>query len=148
MESLTDYAEEVKNLFRSIHKNFRMYVAAQVGEQNFTVPQIMVLQELYQHPAITLKELSEEVGLARSTVCGIVDRLARQGAVNRVRDLNDRRTVRISLSPQVSELNETINLIKKNYLASLLKDLEPKDWEQIVCALRMLNNLTENHPKG
>lgn len=147
MDHLNEYAEEVKNLIRSIDKNLRSYVLAQIGEHNLTVPQLMVLKELYGHPDMTLKELSERVGLAKSTVCGIVDRLEIHGAVVRVRDSEDRRTVKISLSPKVSELKDTIGIIKKNYLAGLLKKVEPSKVEKIVCSLRMLNDLTEEHKK-
>lgn len=148
MGQLTDYAEEVKNLIRSIEKNLRKYVLAEIEEHNFTVPQLMVMQELYYHPNITLKELSELMGLAKSTVCGIVDRLEKQGAVIRVRDAEDRRAVKISLSPKVSELTDTVHVIKKNYLAGLLNKARPSEVEKIVEGLRLLNNLAEDHKKG
>ncbi len=148
MDYQTDYTEEIKNLFRSIIKNLRSYVLAQLGEHNLTVPQLMVLQELYQHPNVTLKELSELVGLAKSTVCGIVDRLEMHGDVIRVRDSKDRRTVRISLSPKVSELKDKICIIKKNYLAGLLSKTESSELEKIINGLRMLNKLTEEYKKS
>lgn len=148
MERIDDCAEEIKNLFREIHKNFRTYIASQIGEHNFTVPQLMVLQELYNHPNITLKELSELVGLAKSTVCGIVDRLEMQGAVIRVRDTGDRRNVIISLSPGVSELTDTVNIIKKNYLSGLLKNIEQSEVDKIIYGLKALNELMEEQKKG
>lgn len=148
MERINDCAEELKNLLREIQKSFRTYVASQIGEHNFTVPQLMVLQELYHHPNITLKELSELVGLAKSTVCGIVDRLEMQGAVNRVRDTSDRRNVIISLSPGVTELSDTVDIIKKNYLAGLLKNTDQSEVNKIIYGLRALNSLTEKQKKG
>lgn len=148
MENINESAEELKNLFRSISKNFRSYVLAQIGEYNFTVPQLMVLQELYYHPNITLKELSQFVGLAKSTVCGIVDRLEMQGAVVRIRDEGDRRTVKISLSPGVSEISDMANVIKKHYLAGLLKKIAPADVDKIIDSLRMLNALMEDNKKA
>lgn len=147
MERINDCAEEIKNLLREIQKSFRKYVASQIGQHNFTVPQLMVLQELYNHPRLTLKELSELVGLANSTVCGIVDRLELQGAVIRVRDTGDRRNVKISLSPKVSELTDTVNIINKNYLAGLLKKIDQSEIDKIIYGLRMLNTLTEEQKK-
>ncbi len=147
MERIDDCAEEIKNLFRDIHRNFRTYIASQTGEHNFTVPQLMVLQELYYHPNITLKELSELMSLAKSTVCGIVDRLEIQGAVIRVRDTSDRRNVKISLAPGVSELSDTLNIIKKKYLAGLLNNVEQSEIDKIIYGLRVLNKLTEDQKK-
>ena len=150
MDRLNESAEEIKNLFRNIHKNFRHYILAQMSHRglNFTVPQLMVMQELYGHPAITLKELSELMGLANSTVCGIVDRLETQGAVLRTRDTEDRRTVKISLAPKMLDFKDTINIIKKNYLTGLFKNIEPSEVEKIICGLRILNSLTTDHTKG
>lgn len=154
MDTLTDYAEETKNLLRSIDKNFRKYILAQIGKHqaqigkyNLTVPQLMVMQELYSHPNITLTELSDLMGLAKSTVSGIVDRLEKQGTVVRVRDEEDRRTVKISLAPGVSELKDAINEIKKNYLTELLGKVKPDEVKQIVDGLKMLNLLMEDKIK-
>ena len=145
MDNLNDYAEEIKNLFRSINKKSRNYVLSQVGHCSFTVPQIMVMQELYSHPDITLKELSELMGLAKSTVCGIIDRLETQGAVIRKRDTEDRRAVKISLAPKMSEITDSINVIKKNYVVGLLRKVETSEVEKIVYGLRKLNALMEDH---
>jgi len=148
MDYLNDNAEEIKNLLRSIIKNFRSYIQGQIGEMNFTVPQLMVLKELYDHPNVTLKDLSELVGLAKSTVCGIVDRLEVQGAVIRVRDTEDRRNVKISLSPKVSEITDMVNVIKTNYVAGLLDQTGPGEVDKILVGLRVLNTLTEEHKRG
>ena len=148
MDRINDSAEELKNLLRSISKNFRSYVQGQIGEMNFTAPQLMVLKELYDHPDVTLKDLSELVCLAKSTVCGIIDRLEMQGAVIRVRDTDDRRNVKISLSPKVSEITEMVNVIKANYVAGLLKQTGPGEVEKILVGLRVLNTLTEEHKRG
>ncbi|MFZ3171558.1 MAG: MarR family transcriptional regulator [Carboxydocellales bacterium] len=152
MDTLTDYAEETKNLLRCIDKNFRNYILAQIGKHklgkyNLTVPQLMVMQELYSHPNITLTELSELMGLVKSTVSGIVDRLEIQGTVVRVRDVEDRRTVKISLAPGVTEVKDAINGIKKNYLTELLGKVKTDEVKQIVDGLKMLNLLMEEKIK-
>ncbi len=141
MNCINDYADEIKNLFRNIAKNFRNYVFSQVEDYGYTVPQLMLMQELYNHPEITMKELSELVGLAKSTVSGIVDRLVQKGAVIRTIDPGDRRTVKISLGPQTLKLKDSLNMIKTNYLAGLLKDVETSEIEKIIYGLRKLNSL-------
>lgn len=141
---LNAYCEEMTNLFRLIAKNFRKYMMDQIAEHDFTVPQMMLMQELYHHPRITLKELSNLLGLAKSTVCGIVDRLEIQNVVVRTRDPDDRRAVRISLAPGMMEYKESMNAIKTNYLTRLLQNLDSAETEQILSSLRKLNSLMEN----
>ncbi|PKM80967.1 MAG: MarR family transcriptional regulator [Firmicutes bacterium HGW-Firmicutes-14] len=142
-KQLNSYAGEIKNLFRCIGKNYRNYVLEQVSKCGFTVPQLMVMHEVYNYPGITLKELSEKMGLAKSTVCGIIDRLEARDAVTRTRDTNDRRSVRISLTPKVTELQDSLNVIRTNYLAGLLEHCEADEIKNLVSGLRKLNNLME-----
>ncbi|EGW36204.1 MarR family transcriptional regulator [Desulfosporosinus sp. OT] len=140
----TDFADEIANLFKSIHKTYHDYILSQVACHNFTVPQLMVLHELYHHPEITLTELSERVDLTKSTVCGIVNRLELHGAVKKVKVSEDRRIVRISLTEEVSAVQEKLDAIRKNYLAELFKNTDPEDLEKILYGFKLLNNVMKN----
>lgn len=138
------YAGELTNLFRSIARNFRRYMSNQFADYEYTAPQMNLLQELYLHPGVTLKELSSLMGLAKSTVCGIVDRLEMQGVVVRTRCSEDRRTVKIFLTPKMFEFKDSMNIVKTNYLTGLLETLDSGEIEQILGSLRKLNSLMEN----
>lgn len=138
-------AEEIKTLLKSIIKNLRRHILEQVSEYGFTVPQLMLLQEVYHNPDISVRELSEKLGLAKSTVSGIVDRLERQGAVMRLRDEEDRRVVKVKLEPKTQAIREAVGVIKTNYLANLIKGLTVEETEGIVRSLRKLNDLMEGN---
>lgn len=136
-------AEEISKLLKSIIKNSRRQVFDQISAYGITVPQLMLLREVYHSPDISVRELSEKLGLAKSTVSGIVDRLERQGVVRRVRDDEDRRVVKIKLEAKSLAMRETLGAIKTNYLANLIKKLTPEETEQIVNSLYKLNDLME-----
>lgn len=136
-------AEEIKDLLKNIIKNFKGKITGHISGYGFTIPQLQLLQVLYNHPDITLKELSTHLGLAKSTVSDIVDRLEAQGAVIRVRSTEDRRTVRISLSPKSCEIEESIKILKMNYLAEILHSASNEEVEKILEGLKLLNSLME-----
>jgi len=140
-----EYAEEIKVLFKNISNNLRNIVHSHVSEYGFTVPQILLMHELYHTPDLTLIELSKKLGLAKSTVSGIIDRLEKQEVVIRTRAEDDRRTVKISLAPKMYHITENLKIVKSNYLADVLKDVEQKEIEQILQAMQKLNNLIEGH---
>lgn len=144
---LKKHGNEIANLFRSIAKNFRKYMAVQVGECNFTITQFTVIHELYTHPGISLKELSRLMGLSKSTVCGIVDRLEAHGSVIRSRDEEDRRAVKIFLTLKTLEMQESMNLIKENYMAEILRNANMADIEVLVKSLRKFDTLILNETK-
>lgn len=136
-------AERISILLKSIIKNFRLHIMDQVSTYGFTVPQLMLLHEVYHNPDISVRDLSEKLGLAKSTVSGIVDRLECQGAVTRVRDKADRRVVRIKLEPKTLAIREAMGVIKTNYLANLIRGLTPEETEQIINSLHKLNKLMD-----
>ncbi|MFF5260234.1 MarR family winged helix-turn-helix transcriptional regulator [Actinomadura viridis] len=53
-----------------------------------------------------MRELGETLGLAKSSLTGLVDRCAQRGLVRREPDPRDRRAVRVALTPRGRELVE------------------------------------------
>ncbi len=140
-DKIMEQAYEVQDLLKQIFKRFRRLMTEQLEDLGFTVPQFMAIQELYNHPEISLKELSERLGLAKSTVSGIIDRLEAQDSVIRLRDTDDRRNVKISLTPRMQEIKKSLVAVKNNYLAVLMKDVDEQETEKILVGLRSLQAL-------
>lgn len=53
---------------------------------------------------VTLGRLAEQLGLSPAATTALVDRLAAAGMVERLRDLPDRRQVRLQLTPHAQQL--------------------------------------------
>lgn len=135
-----DSAEKVIILFRSIHKIFKDQVFEKSKQYGLTVPQLGVVFVLNKYPFITLNEVSERMGLSKSTVSGIVDRLVARCIVIREIPEDNRRIVRLSLSPDFLKNNDLIDL-KNKYLSDIIKDADPEDIEKIVTGLEKLYSL-------
>ena len=65
-----------------------------------TGPQLTVVKILEAVESLSLSELSERIRAQNSTVTGIIDRMEREGLVMRERSTEDRRVVRIRLTPK------------------------------------------------
>ncbi len=102
-------AAQVETCLRGIRQILRRPLEAQIARGGLTAPQFAAVRALVRatrsHPpgGVTLKHLSNQLGLAHSTVSGIVDRLERRGIVARRADPNDRRSSRIVLTRPVLE---------------------------------------------
>lgn len=94
-----DDAAEVVNSLRRLFKAIHEYSKAILGRTGLTGPQLWALTVLAREPALSLGELSERIFAHPSTVSGIVDRLEERGAVRRAVDREDRRGIRLSLTP-------------------------------------------------
>jgi DNA-binding MarR family transcriptional regulator len=59
---------------------------------------------LSQHSSLALGDLSRKMYLHPSTITGVIDRLEHKGYVVRDRDLDDRRVVKVKLTPAGKDL--------------------------------------------
>ncbi len=64
----------------------------------------LVLFTLFEQDSRTIKELSERSQLACSTLTGVLQRMEKGGLVVRTRDKQDKRLVRVTLTPQARKL--------------------------------------------
>ena len=65
-----------------------------------STPQLICLNEVFQHGPISIGALTKIVFLNNSTVTGIIDRLEKRELVRRVRISKDRRQVHIEITEQ------------------------------------------------
>ena len=138
-------SERVVFLFKSIQKTYRDQIFEKSRQYGFTGPQIGLIIGLHKNPYITLKEISEYLGLSKSTVSGIVDRLVEKGVVIREIPENNRRTVRLFLSPDFIK-NNILKELTNKYINETLKDASEEDLDKIITGLEILYRLikTEN----
>ena len=103
---LRQLALEIEQHLTAIRQEIRRPVEAEFAKGGLTGPQRTVMQALVQSDGLSLKELTTRVGLAHSTVSGIVDRLEKRGLLQRQPNLNDRRHTRIVVSAVVRDFME------------------------------------------
>jgi len=85
----------------------RQRLHAEFARGNLTAPQRLVMSVLVPTQGLSLKQLSEAVSLAHSTVSGIVDRLEEKGLIERQTHATDRRITLLVASRPVREFMDT-----------------------------------------
>lgn len=133
-------SERVVYLFKAVHKIYRDQVYEKSRQYGFTGPQIGLIIGLSKNPYITLKEMSECLGLSKSTVSGMVDRLVSQGVVLREIPEENRRIVRLSLSPDFQK-NNVLKELANKYINDSLKEASTEDLDKIITGLEILYRL-------
>ena len=137
---LSNPSERVASLFRSIQKIYKQHIFGITQQYGFTGPQFALIIELYRKPFKTLNEMSECLGLTKSTVSGMVDRLVGQGVVIREIPENNRRTVQLSLSPEFLK-NNVFKEIMTKYMTDTIKGASPEQMEKMIAGLEILYSL-------
>jgi len=104
---LRELAQQTERRLNIIQRGMRQRLHAEFARGNLTAPQRLVMSVLVPTQGLSLKQLSEAVSLAHSTVSGIVDRLEKQGLIERQTHPTDRRITLLVASPPVREFMET-----------------------------------------
>lgn len=81
---------------------------------------------LFKEEGCSVKEIAERLGITRGAVSQIVERLVQKGPLIRVPDPDDRRSVRITLSPEGLERHERLNASFEALVLEMLRDIPPE----------------------
>lgn len=87
---------------------------------------------------LPMNRLAELLDVSQASATGIVDRMEQRGLVTRERDAEDRRVVRVVLTPQGETLIATVAAERRDKLASLLDTLADDDAAALLQGLRAL----------
>jgi DNA-binding MarR family transcriptional regulator len=132
-------AQEIEAHLRAVRQASHQPIANEIARAGLTGPQINVMEVLFHHDGLSLKELRQRLDLAHSTVSGIVDRLEKQGAVERRADSADGRVSRVYLSAGVRHyIKHSLPGVQLNPIVRALERLKPEQQKSILKAVRLL----------
>jgi DNA-binding MarR family transcriptional regulator len=112
-----------------------------LADFNITPPQLTALQVLQRNGNITIGELGEKMYLAYSTATDLIDRMERIELVQRIRDSNARRVVRLQNLPKGEILVDEVIARRKQYLAGILIEVNEEDRIHLVESLKRLDEI-------
>lgn len=117
----------IKHKGRQILKNY-----------SITTPQFIALQWLLEGGDLTIGELSNKINLAFSTTTDLVDRMEKKELVERKRDTNDRRVVRIHLLPKGQKIIREVIDERRVYLSTVLADVPSNEVAMLLELMEIL----------
>lgn len=102
---------------------FQMVVAARsmkraleikLNEYSITSSQYTVLELLWKYNGLSLTDLGKLLYFDNPTITGIINRMARAKLVRRIRDRNDRRVIKVHLTPKGWDLQTVLPVLAKS----------------------------------
>lgn len=81
------------------------------GISEFNGAQGRILFVLWEKDGITVSELSQKTGLAKTTLTSMLDRLEEMGHIQRTSSPTDRRALKIVLTPEARMLEDKYNSV-------------------------------------
>ena len=132
---------EVAKLLLSVMGLFKHNIIKSFEDTGITAPQAMVMGILSKEKKMKITELSNKLGLSNSTVSGIIDRLEKQGIVERERSCEDRRVVYVNICPKFNEIHGDAHKLIRENTANVMKKATPEEISKIVEGLSILKKL-------
>lgn len=136
---------------RTIHKimhAIKRDLTCKFQEVNLTAPQGMLIGVLARNKKMKVSDLSEQLQLSNSTVSGIIDRLEKQGLVERTRSDEDRRIVYVSITKKTEEeVMEHYKYAEKK-LEDILGNASEKELDEILRGLSILEKVLERNEQN
>lgn len=125
--------EDLHKLTKLLHT----LTAQKLSTLGITRPQALVIREVLEAPR-TIGQISKAVDLSYSTISGIIDRLEKNGYVERIRDQEDRRVVWIDKTEKVKEIGTLIKEMQEQYYEEILSNVSEEELEAFRKTLHIL----------
>jgi DNA-binding MarR family transcriptional regulator len=114
----------------------------QTADSDLSPTQGSILATVSNHGPLTLGELADLERVASPTITKAISLLHDKGLVAKTTDPEDRRFVRVTLTPAGQALLERTRARKTAWLARRLADLSPDQLDQLRTATELLEDLT------
>lgn len=128
--------EIIPYLYRSL-----VAVAQKELDDRLTMQQLRVLGYLHRQPGSSLGDLARWRDVSLPTMSKMIQCLVNRELVTRVPDPDNRRAIRITLTPAGEELYGTILAGLQQRLTPLLSDIKPDEQESVLETLERLSDV-------
>lgn len=138
METTDDLIREIVYLIRKLMQAEALYSKELDKKYRVSAPQLATLRVLLHEGAVPPSQIARQIMVNSSTLTGVIDRLEQKGLVYRVRDVPDRRIIRVSLTEAGRALAENAPPPVQVKMIKGMRRLEKTEREQIIQSLKKL----------
>ncbi|MGE5589894.1 MAG: MarR family winged helix-turn-helix transcriptional regulator [Bacillota bacterium] len=130
--------EGIEALLRGITRVLKKRGRDILGEFDVTPPQFEALLTLRDSGLLTMGELCQKLYLACSTATDLIDRMERNGLIQRERDSLDRRVIRLKVTAQGERVMDQVLQARLKYLSTVTEGMSPDQLRHLAEALEAL----------
>ena len=133
-----DIENSIGFLLAKAHQRGWALFSEEISRYDLTPPQFSVLAFLWQQDGLTQTELSEKAQIDRTTIGGLLDRMARSNLLERRPHPQDRRAHLVYLTEQGKRLEPELTSLANQVLKRFTAGLSETDKQQLRNMLEIL----------
>ena len=138
--SLSEFSDQVVEIMPVISREFYRKQIGEFYKMKITMPQFVVLEILHREGQSRMTDLARLINVTTAAMTGIVDRLVRDGYLERSSDPDDRRIIKVDLTAKGSKAVKNIIDQRKQIFSKIFGVLSQEDREEY---LKILVNVRD-----
>ncbi len=140
-----DSASKTEQVLRSVYIRIKREGRKVVKNFPITPAQFDVLQILFFHGKKRMSDISQTLGITKSTTTGLVDRLIEAEFVKKRQSHEDRRAFIIDITNKGKKVIEKVIERRVNYLENILDVMDDRSKKQLQSSLNTLLEAMEQY---
>lgn len=142
--SLAEFADKISEVFPVVIKEFLKRQTNELCHGKITMPQFIILNSLERQGENRMTDLANFMSVTTAAMTGLIDRLVRDGYVERAEDPDDRRIIKVRATAKGSVLVRKVNLQKRQMIIDIFGRLTQQDREEYLrIIIRVRDVLTD-----
>jgi DNA-binding MarR family transcriptional regulator len=138
-EAISEIMQSLRRIFKAIQKHSHE-LSKKYGING---PQLWVIETISINGSLSLKDLSERIYLHPSTITRLIDGLERKSYAARIREQEDRRVVKVQLTPKGERLVKKAPNLAQWKMIYGLKNLKKRELNLIYDSVQKLAEIME-----
>lgn len=138
-----NFLPTLKELVRT-YQAFEDYSAPHIRSLGLTPVQFDVIATLGNQPSMTFKELGEKTLISKSSLTGVIERMAQKGMLDLFENAADARSQKIQLTTKGQKIFDQVFIAHLQYLGSAFDTLSDAQLKDIKASLEKLKAIFIN----
>lgn len=138
------FSQRMIELLPRLIRGISQHESNSLSRGDITLPQLWALEHLARRQGCPMHELAQALGISRPAATGLMSRLITQRLASREHDRQDRRVVRVTISPKGRRILSNIWGQKRRAIAAVFSQLSAADRAQYLAILeRVVETLSQ-----
>ncbi|MBP7216134.1 MAG: MarR family transcriptional regulator [Candidatus Omnitrophica bacterium] len=139
--TLLEFADKMNEILPVIMKEFTRHQANELSKGAITLPQLLMLDFIHERGECKMKDLAIFMKVTTAGVTGVVDRLVRDGYVERRVDEHDRRIIKVSLTKKGNAVFKKISEQRRKMVIAIFGRISEQDRHDYLRILMQIRNI-------
>ncbi len=142
------FSRRLVELFPQLGREIARHEHNSLSRGQLTLPQLWALEYLSRRQGCPMHEIAGALGISQPAATGLIHRLITERWVRREHDTQDRRIVRITITPRGRRLLQNIWEQKRRAISHIFSQVSPADRAQYLAILeRVVQTLAPLQPR-